>query len=258
MGEPIIRKMTHKDVQQVFQVQCACYEPHLYEIESTFRSKFTRFPDYFFVVEHNNHHNHNHHHNNHHSNHHYQHDNNTHHYNIVNNNIDNNNNHENSHHHLNHNNQHHNNNSHDNNSNNHQDNTHNNTHHDNNNTEESNSNNSSNNNNSSVIGYIINHPWFNDVDMDLHDELETIPSKPFDVWYIHDMAVLKDFRSLNLGTKLFDLVVAQCKSRNLSKIKLVALEPAIPFWTRKGFKIIEHLEDETSYGKAARMYLEIK
>eukprot|EP00026_Physarum_polycephalum_P014486 Phypoly_transcript_15004.p1 GENE.Phypoly_transcript_15004~~Phypoly_transcript_15004.p1 ORF type:complete len:183 (+),score=19.28 Phypoly_transcript_15004:392-940(+) len=107
----------------------------------------------------------------------------------------------------------------------------------------------------SIIGYMISHPWKDGVKMELHNSGMDM-SSPADLYYVHDTAVLQEYRSLKLGGKLFAKALEQCRHSNFSKIKIVSLPHAVEYWKRHGFK---HDHDDAgkteTYGEVYPMSL---
>jgi spermidine synthase len=57
--------------------------------------------------------------------------------------------------------------------------------------------------------------------------------------YIHDVTVLKAYRSQKIGRRLVQLVIEECQKSNIGWIGLVAKPGTLPFYQAIGFQLLE-------------------
>ena len=85
-----------------------------------------------------------------------------------------------------------------------------------------------------IIGYLYSHPWKLDSFVPLGDIIE-LPDNP-DCYYIHDLAVHVNYRSLGVGNLLAEKAL---EIANFNVINLISVLDSHNFWNKFGFSIIE-------------------
>lgn len=102
-----------------------------------------------------------------------------------------------------------------------------------------------------LVGYLLAHGTKKNkvhlLSSEICNETET------ECYFLHDMAILKEYRNQNLGRKMFETFHSE--HPNYEQIDLISLNPAINFWTKMGFheKDIEVPQD--IYGPSVFMSL---
>lgn len=104
-----------------------------------------------------------------------------------------------------------------------------------------------------LIAYVIAFPMSSTASVGLHetDPRETDPQGDAPVLYVHDMAVHPDAHGSGAGTALLRALEALGAERGQTVIELVAIEPAVGFWRRRGFTATDD-EVYPGYGPGAR------
>lgn len=87
-----------------------------------------------------------------------------------------------------------------------------------------------------IIGYLYSHPWKFDSFVPLAAVIE-LPPDP-DCYYIHDLAVDVNYRSLGVGK----LLAEKAFETGYDRIKLVSVLNSHNFWGKLGFEIVEPVE----------------
>lgn len=95
-----------------------------------------------------------------------------------------------------------------------------------------------------LAGYSISFPWFTDTPVSLHAANES-PDKEFDCYYMHDVAVLSQFRGLGIADKLVNKCLATARSLGLYTVRMVTVQGGENIWSRYGFEV---------YGTADQSY----
>jgi ribosomal protein S18 acetylase RimI-like enzyme len=106
---------------------------------------------------------------------------------------------------------------------------------------------------SATQGYAISHPWLFGRPPALNTRLQDLPVRP-DTFYIHDVALMPEFRRSHLGTTVVQLLVHQAKLDDLDNMSLVAVGRSLDFWRKNGFQGIEREDIRaalSSYGEGA-------
>jgi len=98
--------------------------------------------------------------------------------------------------------------------------------------------------NGELAGYSISFPWFTDTAVSLHTANDS-PEKEFDCYYMHDVAVLSQFRGLGIADKLVSRCLATARSLGLYTVRMVTVQGGENIWSRYGFEV---------YGKADESY----
>lgn len=91
-----------------------------------------------------------------------------------------------------------------------------------------------------LIGYIFSHPWTSSCIVPLNS-LIVLPQKT-DSYYIHDVAVLKRHRGMNIAKKLVESVIEVGIKNGYNDFRLVSVNNTETFWNKFGFNVIEKFE----------------
>lgn len=108
-----------------------------------------------------------------------------------------------------------------------------------------------------IGGYIVSHSWILKNPPALNEFIGKLPSNA-DCWYIHDIAINKNFRGTGAAATIVDQIASVAISNGLSTIALVAVAGASVYWSRMGFQdaMTESLQLKLkSYGADA-LYME--
>ena len=104
-----------------------------------------------------------------------------------------------------------------------------------------------------IQGYAVSHPWLFGRPPPLNTQLQDLPARP-GTFYIHDVALVPEFRRSHLGTTVVRLLAQQAKLDGLDNMSLVAVGRSFNFWRKNGFQAIERDDIRaalSSYGEEA-------
>jgi ribosomal protein S18 acetylase RimI-like enzyme len=101
-----------------------------------------------------------------------------------------------------------------------------------------------------LVGYGISFPWHESKDVVLDSLLKPIEENP-EVLYIHDIAVVPEYRGFRGGSELLHLMVADAILLELRSAVLVAVSGSSTYWVGHGFKEAEG--SVKGYGEGALM-----
>jgi ribosomal protein S18 acetylase RimI-like enzyme len=104
-----------------------------------------------------------------------------------------------------------------------------------------------------LAGYALSHPYVRDAAPALDSLLGALPAR-CDVYYIHDIAILRAARGSGAGEAIVSLLTAHARDAGFDTICLVAVNTSAPFWARHGFMVREVAgmrEKLESYGDGA-------
>ena len=87
-----------------------------------------------------------------------------------------------------------------------------------------------------LVGHIFFHPYKNKTEKPLNSELKLTGAE--DCMYLHEIAVLKEFRSQGISSILLNKYDEVTKQFNMVNQSLVSVENSFEFWQKKGFSII--------------------
>jgi ribosomal protein S18 acetylase RimI-like enzyme len=108
-----------------------------------------------------------------------------------------------------------------------------------------------------IVGYGLAHPWTQHHIPPLDGFLQTLPDGA-DCLYVHDVAVLPDFRG-GAARDYVTTIEALARASGLTMLALVSVYATRPLWERLGFHPVaadEQLRIKlTSYGEAATYML---
>jgi len=108
---------------------------------------------------------------------------------------------------------------------------------------------------SEMVGYLFSHPAAF-ADPPRLDEFLPPPATEPDCYFIHDKAVLPTHRGAGAGKLLLTEALAHAAARGFTKVALVAVQDARPYWERYGFEIATDAAPvalvRSSYGPDAR------
>lgn len=93
-----------------------------------------------------------------------------------------------------------------------------------------------------IVGYLISHPYTRDNYPDLNTLIHRIPENP-DTWYIHDLAILPEFRGRGMVRPILTQVKELALSKGIKEMSLVSVYGTEKFWTKMGFRLVS-----VSYG----------
>lgn len=99
-----------------------------------------------------------------------------------------------------------------------------------------------------LVGYGISFPWHESRDVVLNSLLTPIAGDP-EVLYIHDIAVVPEYRGFGIGSELLHLMVADAILLGLRSVVLVAVSGSSTYWARDGFKELKGSVE--GYGEGA-------
>lgn len=102
--------------------------------------------------------------------------------------------------------------------------------------------------NNELAGYSISFPWFQDTAVSLHST-NALPNKEFDCYYMHDVAVLSQFRGMGIADKLVNRCLATARSLGLHTVRMVTVQGGENIWSRYGFEVYGTADE--SYGPSA-------
>jgi ribosomal protein S18 acetylase RimI-like enzyme len=103
-------------------------------------------------------------------------------------------------------------------------------------------------------GYLIAYPWRADSAPPLNTVIEGLPADP-DLIYLHDLALHPQARGGGVTGAVVERLAEQAAEDGWPAIALVAVNDAVGFWSRHGFKERETpglAEKLASYGSDAR------
>lgn len=101
-----------------------------------------------------------------------------------------------------------------------------------------------------VVGYLISHPYRRDTYPPLNTLIREIPEDP-DTWYIHDLAILPEFRGRGMVRPVLAKVKALALAQGIKELSLVSVYGTEPFWTKMGFR----LGTQANYGTLMKQAL---
>ena len=87
-----------------------------------------------------------------------------------------------------------------------------------------------------VVGYLISHPYLRDKSPPLNTLIHEIPTSA-DTWYIHDLAILPEFRGRGMVRPILEEVKALALSHGIHELSLVSVYGTEVFWTKMGFRL---------------------
>ena len=105
-----------------------------------------------------------------------------------------------------------------------------------------------------VKGYLVAYPWRLDTAPALNALIGEIPAEA-DTLYLHDLALHPDARGGGWTRPVVDRLAEQARTQGWRSIALVAVNDAVPFWERQGFRTRESdalRAKLASYGPDAR------
>lgn len=87
-----------------------------------------------------------------------------------------------------------------------------------------------------IVGYLISHPYRRDTYPALNTLIREIPKNP-DTWYIHDLAILHEFRGQGMVRPILDEVKALALIHGIQELSLVSIYGKEKFWKKMGFTL---------------------
>lgn len=88
--------------------------------------------------------------------------------------------------------------------------------------------------NGEPVGYMISHPWKRGEPVALDVMIYAVPADA-DCLYIHDLALLPEFRGGGAAQAAISLAGDTARQLKLKSLAIVALPDALGFWDRMGF-----------------------
>lgn len=95
--------------------------------------------------------------------------------------------------------------------------------------------------NGDLAGYIFFHPFSKNKVKPLHFLLSL--SGYEDCMYLHDIAILHNYRSLGISEMLLAKFNAETEKHNMDTQTLVGVQNSMNFWMKKGFVVVRPVND---------------
>lgn len=105
-----------------------------------------------------------------------------------------------------------------------------------------------------LIGYALSHPWLFGEPPRLNSLLGALQQRPTTI-HIHDVALLPEARGSGAGSAIVARIAACAASAGVPSMSLVAVDGALSFWERHGFRVDDAAASSSSlptYGRSAR------
>lgn len=88
------------------------------------------------------------------------------------------------------------------------------------------------------VGYLLAHPYRLQNVPPLNRLLTAIPDDA-DALFIHDLALLPDFRCRGLARKAVSIVKKRAAKASFKNLSLIAVNGSTGFWEKQGFRVVE-------------------
>lgn len=88
------------------------------------------------------------------------------------------------------------------------------------------------------VGYLLAHPYRLYNAPPLNRLLKTIPNDA-DTLYIHDLALLPDYRCGGWARKAVAIIKERGAQMSFKTLSLIAVNGAMGFWQKQGFRVVE-------------------
>jgi GNAT superfamily N-acetyltransferase len=85
-----------------------------------------------------------------------------------------------------------------------------------------------------VVGYMFSHPYLKGRIVPLNCKDFKLPPHP-DCYYIHDIAVLKEYRGRGIAKRLLDIAIEVAMKYNFDEIRGVSVLGTHTYWHKHGF-----------------------
>jgi len=95
--------------------------------------------------------------------------------------------------------------------------------------------------NNKLIGYIFFHPYKNQTVKPLNSKLTLKGDE--DCMYIHEIAILPQYRSLYIPSQLMKEFDNISKLHHVKYQSLVSVQSSMEFWRKQGFSVIKEVEE---------------
>lgn len=104
-----------------------------------------------------------------------------------------------------------------------------------------------------LVAYVIAFPMEKSASVGLHETVARSGDREtvMPILYIHDLAVHPDAHGTGVGTVILTALESIGRDGGQTVIELVAIESALRFWERRGFRVID-AEVFEGYGAGAR------
>lgn len=86
-----------------------------------------------------------------------------------------------------------------------------------------------------LLGYLIAYPWDDGLPPALNAPLHSTP-EPATHWFLHDCAVAPSAQGRQVGRALYQTAAAHAQTLAFQFAALVALESAVGYWHKQGFR----------------------
>ena len=107
---------------------------------------------------------------------------------------------------------------------------------------------------STVQGYLMAYPWIAGAAPKINTLINALPAKA-SVMYLQDMALHPRVRRAGWSGPMVERLAAETRAAGWTRLALIAVNDAAPFWERHGFAAIEApalVETLAGYGPEAR------
>ncbi len=105
-----------------------------------------------------------------------------------------------------------------------------------------------------VVGCCLAYPWLPEAVPPLHEEIVSSPDS--DNLFIHDMAVLPTCRGKGVASFLCRSLFEVANTSGFATMSLVAVQNAMPFWNKFGFRSNRKIPLQKDYGTES-MFMEL-
>ncbi len=108
-----------------------------------------------------------------------------------------------------------------------------------------------------IVGYCISHPYLKNESPTLNTLIQKLPETP-DCWYIHDMAILPEYRGKGAATCLLAKIKHLAVKHGINEVSLTSVNNSESFWIHCGFSIVPYILCP-SYGSSIfmKMYIHL-
>lgn len=103
-----------------------------------------------------------------------------------------------------------------------------------------------------VLAYLLAHPWASNEPPKLN---EITPASNSQTLFIHDLALSKEGRGKNIGTRLVQSLIDNANTLKFEKILLVSVQNTTGFWVKLGFVKLPSKNVCLSYGENAQLMM---
>ena len=90
-----------------------------------------------------------------------------------------------------------------------------------------------------LVGYIFFHPYRHSEAKPLNSMLTLNGDE--NCMYLHEIAVLPEYRSYHIPTRLLSVFDNVSQTHNLTNQSLVSVQNSVGFWEKKGFSVVSEI-----------------